>query len=130
MREGEMERIEQMFVIKYFWRKQWGSKAIHNEISTALGGSAYSLSEGNADMAVIRDERPSDAEVSQLQSELDDVKRSAEGSKSTASTAKQSQVEKNLQLRARRHAITRQIKTRRFLTSSRITAISETTGAG
>jgi hypothetical protein len=40
-----MEQHEQRFVIKYFWLKQWGCKAIHHELTSALGGSAYSLSQ-------------------------------------------------------------------------------------
>jgi hypothetical protein len=40
-----MEKSEQRFVIKFFFLKDLSSKAIHRELITVLGSTAYSLSQ-------------------------------------------------------------------------------------
>jgi hypothetical protein len=40
-----MEKSEQRFVVKFFFLKGLGSKAIHREIIAVLGSTAYSLTQ-------------------------------------------------------------------------------------
>jgi hypothetical protein len=40
-----MEKVEQRFVIQYFWIKDWGAKRIHQELITTLGDDACGMSQ-------------------------------------------------------------------------------------
>jgi hypothetical protein len=40
-----MEKEEQRFLIKYSWMKNWGSKAIHQELVITLRDDAYGRSQ-------------------------------------------------------------------------------------
>jgi hypothetical protein len=40
-----MEKEEQIFVVKFFWLKERGSKTIHQELMGTLGHDVYGLSQ-------------------------------------------------------------------------------------